>query len=135
MCLSIKVHNPDRVLAEGKIDEYEWAVTHNGIGFRCGYVRVPAGHPWHGKDDMSLTEPSVHGGITFASADMPCGRDGAAEDGWWLGFDAAHLDDAPDPALPDSKKMEGWKGGTIRTQEYMERECFRLIQQAKAVAS
>jgi hypothetical protein len=138
VCLSVKVNHPKNVLNEGKIDEYEWAVTSNGMGFRCGYIRVPAGHPWHGKDELDI-DANVHGGLTFSAADMHCGREGAAEDGFWFGFDCAHYGDAPDPAIPSdnpvvARSMERGFPGTIRTQEYVEQECRNLIEQAKEAA-
>lgn len=132
MCLIIKVKNPELVLAEGAHEGFEWIVTNNGIGFRCGYVRVPSGHPWHGKDDSQI-DAIVHGGLTFSHADHECGR-GGAEDGWWIGFDCAHYGDGPDPDLPGSDKMSGWYGGAIRTQGYVELECRSLCEQAKEAA-
>jgi hypothetical protein len=50
MCLSIAIDRPDDVLAEGEHDGFKWTVVHNGTGYRCGYVRIPHGHPWHGQD-------------------------------------------------------------------------------------
>lgn len=92
-------------------------------GHLCGYVGVPPGHPWHGKDYNACTTrgvvemseegffdvPSgqyvdVHGGLTFADKCQPHpdgeGRGvchvagpGEPEDIWWLGFDCAHSGD------------------------------------------
>lgn len=64
---------------------------------RCGYVRVPPTHPFHGKhyDDVDV---NVHGGLTFASVE-PCAHDDGI--GWWFGFDCAHAGDCShDPANP-----------------------------------
>jgi hypothetical protein len=38
----------------------------NYSGHLNGYVGLPAGHPWHGKDYGDI-EAEVHGGLTFAS--------------------------------------------------------------------
>lgn len=85
--------------------EYEWrlASTWAASGFDCaivehqaadpmwrwwcGYVRVPEGHPWHGRDDYELDReaPDVFGGVTW-SGGMP----DRLGDGWWVGFDTAH---------------------------------------------
>lgn len=71
-------------------------VRHNFLGYRCGYVGVPKGHPLYGTgydkaEDMGL---HAHGGLTFA------GEFEALGDGlWYLGFDCAHAWDAPDPDL------------------------------------
>lgn len=143
MCLSIATKRPDSVLAKGEHLGFQWIVTHNNQGYRCGYVRVPAGHPWHGKhyhdDDFNA---SVHGGCTFAEADVDC-KKGGEDNAWWFGFDCAHSCDAPDPALPVSPEWQaainaiaGWRllgFGEVRSQEYVEAECRSLCEQAAAV--
>lgn len=91
-------------------------VRQNGIGYRCGYVSIPASHPWHGihydgcvraKDCPNTLaraqDPSgyfscyehspgglvdVHGGLTYAEPDG---------ERWEFGFDCAHSGDAPSP--------------------------------------
>ncbi len=57
---------------------------------RCGYVRVPTGHPLHGKhyDDADV---NVHGGLTFAEIE-PCAHEDGT--GWWFGFDCDHAGDS-----------------------------------------
>lgn len=134
MCMPIKVRQPSRVLAEGVHAGHEWMVIHNDIGYRCGYVKVDPGHPWHGKDSDDIC-CDVHGGITYAEADTPCDKDGP-DNGWWLGFDCAHAGDAPDPSLPGCRTMDLDHGGydRIRTTEYVEAECLSLCLQAAAVA-
>lgn len=106
---------------------------------RCGYVKVPEGHPWHGVpynkpapcgplvdntdisvDDVGFlsafvyalsddtdsrdAEPgfqvAVHGGVTFS------GSLAAFDDGWWFGFDCAHLDDTRDVWTLDRVTVE-----------------------------
>jgi hypothetical protein len=60
--------------------------SHSWSAHRCGYVRVPAGHPFHGKgyDDIDV---NVHGGLTFAEVE-PCAHEDGT--GYWIGFDFAH---------------------------------------------
>jgi len=130
MCLSIAINNPDDVLSKGEHVGFEWMTVHNGIGYRCGYVRVPVGHPWHGKhyDDIPV---DIHGGLTFAEPDKPCDKD-RPDNAWWFGFDCAHLDDANDPSLPCKHPMPSF-GGSIKTQEYVEAECHSLCEQAKKI--
>lgn len=133
MCLSIQVRHPDHVLSEGEHAGYQFVTVHNGLGFRCGYVRVPKGHPWHGKDYDDIGA-DVHGGLTFAEFDMPCEKPGE-DDAYWVGFDCAHLGDAQDPSLPAEHKMPRiGMGETIKNQSYVEAECRRLCDQA-AIAS
>lgn len=152
MCLSIKVNRPDHVLSEGKHSGFKWITVHNGGGSRCGYIRIPKGHPWHGIHYNNI-DADVHGGLTFAEADEPCELPGD-DDAWWIGFDCAHLGDAPDPDLPNFRDVNrelgvsvyrlfsdilgsevdiGMNGDTIRTQEYVEAECKSLCEQAFSV--
>lgn len=130
MCLSIKVNFPERVLAEGKHLGHEWVVVHNGLGYRCGYVKVSKNHPWYGKGYGDI-DVDVHGGLTFAQKDVPCDK-GGKDDGFWVGFDAGHCFDAQDPTLPTYFKMPMLiPGQIIRTQQYVENECKKLCEQAK----
>ena len=128
MCLSIAIHYPENVLSKGEHEGFEWVTVHNNIGFRCGYVRVPLGHPWHGKGYENINA-KVHGGLTFAEPDEDCGK--GEDNAWWVGFDCAHYGDAPDPSLSNSEKIfRSWGFGTIRDQEYVEKECRDLCNQA-----
>jgi hypothetical protein len=112
------------LLAKGVYRDYQWVVVANDIGFRCGYVCLPLGHPWHGKD-YDEVEADVHGGLTYAKAEAS-----GAGDGWWLGFDCAHAGDAPDPELYSWRIGAPGYGGVIRTTGYVVDECIRLIRQA-----
>jgi hypothetical protein len=108
----------NNILSEGNRVGFVWRVRHNGIGYRCGYVKIPEGHPWY-KKDCDEVNANVHGGLTY----------GADEgDGWWIGFDCAHLGDAQDPELPSSCRMN--TPGIVRTQQYVEEECHALCEQA-----
>lgn len=132
MCLSIKIIRPECVLAEGEHLGFKWTVVHNGMGYRCGYIRVPKNHPWHGKgyDDINA---DVHGGLTFAEKDVPCGQ-GELDDGYWVGFDCAHCRDAQDPTLPCDKDIKMFNlGSIVRTQKYVENECRELCKQASTI--
>ena len=139
MCLSIAVDYPDRVLSRGDHEGFEWLTVNNNIGYRCGYVRIPVDHPWHGKDYNNI-RVAVHGGLTFSEPDKPCDAD-RPDDAWWVGFDCAHCDDAPDPSLPGyddyGLSLQKWlqKHGVIRTTEYVEAECRSLCEQAKAAVA
>jgi hypothetical protein len=131
MCLSIKVNSPERVLSQGEHLGFEWITVHNNLGHRCGYIRIPLGHPWHGQEYE--IECDVHGGITFAQADIPCDK-GGPDNAWWIGFDCAHSGDAPDPTLPNAMKREiFFEHGMVRSQEYVENECKSLCEQAAMI--
>jgi hypothetical protein len=131
MCLSIAIARPDDVLGQGIHLGFEWMIVHNRIGYRCGYVRLPINHPWHGRDYDDVPA-DVHGGLTFAAADVPCPK-GGEDNAWWIGFDCAHCDDAPDPALPHlAGRLWSPPDAVVRTQEYVQAECERLCEQAQA---
>jgi hypothetical protein len=136
VCNPVSTARPDLLLAGGVHLGFEWEVTSNRTGYRCGYVRIPPGHPWHGLDydDVKTLDgchPDVHGGLTFAEPDVHCGK-GGPDDAWWLGFDCAHAGDAPDPDLPGYSPRHtvtmGWE--TVRTTGYVKAGCLSLIGQA-----
>lgn len=136
MCLSIAVNKPDCVLSNGEHEGFQWITVHNGIGYRCGYIRIPVGHPWHGKNyDQIDPDPDVHGGLTFADPDLPCDGDGP-DNTWWIGFDCAHSDDHQDPILPSPSVAPSFsQGGSIKSTKYVESECRSLCEQALQTAS
>ena len=137
MCNPVSTARPDLLLAKGVHLGFEWEVTANHAGYRCGYVRIPPAHPWHGLDydDVRTLEgqyPDVHGGLTFAQPDTDCGK-GGEDNAWWLGFDCAHAGDAPDPSLPGGEWSMGTRyfpGDVLRTTEYVQAECAALIAEA-----
>lgn len=138
MCLNIALEQPEDVLAVGQHAGHEFMIIHNGSGYRCGYVKVLPGHPWHGKPYGDI-EASAHGGLTFSEADKPC-HAGGADDGWWVGFDCAHAWDAPDPSLPLRRPRGEYEDhpigrGDVRTQEYVLAECRDLCEQAMEAGS
>lgn len=137
MCNPITTEYPENLLEKGVHEGFEWEVTANGSGYRCGYVRVPPGHPWHGKDYYDI-DADVHGGLTFAHPDADCGK-GGEDSAWWVGFDCAHAFDAPDPDLPGydhdmSRLLLQTEYGSIKTTAYVAAECRQLAEQAAAVA-
>lgn len=93
MVLYIELKSPERILNKGVHLGYKWIVSHNNRQHRCGYVRIPKGHPFYGIATCDTYDITVHGGITFSESD---------EDKfwWWIGFDCNHYSDAPDPDLP-----------------------------------
>ncbi len=136
MCNPVSTAHPELLLGKGVHLGFEWEITSNHIGYRCGYVRIPPAHPWHGVDYDAVRTlddgyPDVHGGLTFACPDTHCGK-GGPDDAWWLGFDCAHSGDAPDPDLPgySARYHIGYDGDTVRSTEYVRAECLNLIAQA-----
>lgn len=112
----------------------------NGLGSWCGYVGVPPGHPWHGKnyDDVPC---DVHGGLTYAErcqgplCHVP--QPGESDDVWWLGFDCNHIGDRSLSDLywgierPD---LFSHRDGEYRTVDYVRIETISLAEQAASVS-
>lgn len=149
-------------------DKKQWPDAATGLpclivrgphGALCGYVGVPAGHPWHGVDydDCKLKavpegeyDPDayvdVHGGLTFASgcghgenpAEGICHVPGVGEPDnvWWLGFDCAHRGDLTDMASPASiRERYPHPGDTYRDLAYVEWQCALLARQVAQMAT
>ena len=129
MCLPVK---PYKVEREWKTFGLSCAVVQNReAGNRCGYVRVPPGHPAWGKhyDDVDV---DVHGGLTFARPE-PCMEHEDGQ-GYWLGFDCAHSRDkrpcTDEFILAVNKKYGSIYGdGTYRDFAYVQAEVTLLAKQ------
>ena len=116
-------------------------VVFGDLGHRCGYVGVPKGNPLHGKDyfDPALAGVECHGGLTYSGGrNYPVLNDDGL---WWFGFDCDHAWDAIDidalkSKFPDSSHLDlaelPWKReGHVWTQQEVENECRRLVQELK----
>lgn len=121
------------------------------VGAFCGYVGVPEGHPYHGKDWRALelaVEP--HGGLTYGGA-----LDNLVERAWWLGFDCGHAGDqspALEALLHSIRSPKYWAhyaahgmplplepfrglGGTYRPLGYVRQEVEMLARELVAAAA
>ncbi len=119
---------------------FKCVVIFGDHGTRCGYVAVPEGHAVYSKGYDDLYDTSlhdVHGGLTYAgSGGHPIGEN--TDKLWWLGFDCAHCGDGKDlekfkEHFPNMYKMysgaglfSAFDGETIKTLEYVEKECTAL---------
>lgn len=77
---------------------YRCLVKPNGLGYRCGYVMLPEGHPLEGDFD-AVEDAYVHGGVTYFKQ---------LDRHWVVGFDCAHIvdGDAKDASItPYYRKM------------------------------
>lgn len=82
----LELYGPGPWMDEPDYEKYEYKGIDclikrtTSLGHLCGYVRVPKGHPWFGRDYDNIDyEP--HGGLTFAEG---------TEEEWEIGFDCAH---------------------------------------------
>lgn len=123
---------PDRV--EFKSHGFDCIVLRQVAGHLCGYVGVPAGHPWHGVDFGAGDAPevSVHGGVTYSEhcAGKVCHvpAPGEPEHLFWVGFDCAHSGDA----RPRDLMLDGERDwfGCYKSIGYVRGECMSLANQA-----
>jgi hypothetical protein len=128
-------HEPDKI---------QW--QHEGNGLPCmiirhprrghlnGYVAVPPGHPWHGRNAESVPPVATHWEISYAAAPETgpvesaiAHEPGAGEpaDVWWFGFHCAHDGDMV-PADPLSSFGED---AEYRDVEYVAMMCAILAGQ------
>lgn len=130
------VDEPDT--EDGEHAGYPYALRrHSTFGCWLGYVTVPYGHPWYGKDydDPVLEHVAVHGGLTFADYK----DDGL---GWTVGFDCGHGFDLM-PGLMDNEVMKRTQRMTRGTPfpitykdiEFARRQARRLCKQAADAAA
>lgn len=132
----------------GEYKGYEYIVTFNRMGFRCGYVAISTDHPLYDKNSEEIEgKVSCHGGATFFDKHSIVERvlgNHHCEDKW-LGFDAGHCYDLYDKEaaekyfelrdlerehmdrMADIFKRE--ETASIRNLEYMESECRSIIDQ------
>lgn len=134
---------PDKEQFADEATGYACLVKRNTMGALCGYVGVPEGHPWHGKDYDEI-EPDVHGGLTYADSCQEGPEDmtichvpapSEPEPLWWLGFDCHHFRDIG-PAMQARMREAGYgidmPGCTYKTIAYVKAECAGLAAQAAA---
>jgi len=122
---------PDYAFWEDKQTGLSCMVRRNmQIGFLCGYVAVPKGHPRYGSHYESHYLPDdIHGGLTYSGLNPMERNDGL----WWFGFDCGHfMDFMP---LLHAKLLHlgldktGMEGMTYKTIGYVRKECRRLATQ------
>lgn len=142
----------------GTYKGYEYIIVLNTNGHRCGYVAIPAEHPFSQtpEEECSLFNGQMykdynyeslgikcHGGLTFMSPThglkdlltTPCND-------MWIGFDCGHFDDGIDKeALRkyfgdeayEKRRIyiEGNLGTyqTVKYYPYVEQECKSIIEQ------
>lgn len=129
-------NEPDRI-------EWRWLgpprlaclIVRGPSGALCGYVAVPPGHPYHGRD-YEKCDVDVHGSLTYADKCAEGGhvchvaKPGESDDVWWLGFDCAHgCDKKPDRADDFCEYF-----ATYKSVGYVRHEVERLAAQLCRIA-
>lgn len=117
------------------------------IGYRCGYVGLPKYNIYYGKkyDDIPM---DCHCGLTYSDCEL-YGQDDMNT--WWIGFDCGHCFDGIDIKSFEKYYMDELKSKAVdtqrsamlgvyqmyricneypvRTQEYVENECRKIVDQ------
>jgi hypothetical protein len=145
-------HEPDKIQFDDEATGLPCIVRRSGMGGNlCGYVGVPEGHPWFGKNYSDLLDVEVHGGLTFAEKcqedDKEHGICHVEDDGvkrYWLGFDCGHSQDlmpamvVRERELGPSLNFPGFPVtvlrcsiGVYKSVEYVKQECASLARQVK----
>jgi len=146
MCLP---HTPYKIEREWIHAGLRCAVTQaREAEHRCGYVRVPPGHPLYGAEygADSVDSLRAHGGVNFSGIE-PCTEHEDGQ-GWWFGFDCGHAWDAkfdpnvdPETLPPYAREVYDiyarcnmLHDGHYWTEVEVVAECDRLADQLVAVA-
>ena len=106
------------------------------MGFRCGYVGLPKGNKYFGKD-YDFIPVDCHCGLTYSDSRLALQED---TDKWWIGFDCGHICDSH-----DIEKTEEYYGHEyanriagmffylhtepVRTLDYCKKECMKIVDQ------
>lgn len=112
------------------------------MAFRTGYVGIPKGHKYYGKDYDSIPV-DCHCGLTYSDSRLFGQND---TDTWWIGFDCGHCCDGFDVEkakeyYADNNQVMIMlimqkdyfafcnKYNPIRTKEYVEENCRQIVDQ------
>ena len=116
-------------------------VLFQSLGFRTGYVGLPKGHKYYGKEYDSIPV-DCHCGLTYSDNSLHQQTD---TDIWWIGFDCGHCCDGF-----DLEKLDEYFGNRIenqimrdyhkmineehefRTLEYVKENCKAIVDQLLA---
>lgn len=133
---------PDKIQFEDPNTKLPCLIVRNPMmGFLCGYVGVPEGHPYFGKDSDEI-DIACHGGLTFSNF---CAQDdkehgichrpapGEPDKVWWLGFDCGHAFDLGPGMVANLKKAgvdyKPWCGDQYRDLAYVKAQCASIAKQ------
>ena len=118
---------------------FECVILGQARGHRCGYVKIPDGHPLFQGSSLKklnlLDQLRVHGGITYSEVSQYYSIE-ADEIAWWIGFDCAHAFDGTDRALveelnatPELVFINDLPDSTVKDTAVVEAELPDLVDQ------
>ena len=100
---------------------YDCLIRRTSMHILCGYVKLPKEHKYYGKDDLEIPV-DVHGGLTWTG-------ELKNEQGYWIGFDCAHIDDLIPYTHFEYPKYMQIGTDVYRTMDYVEQEIKSMINQ------
>lgn len=118
---------------------FRCVVVFQSQGHRTGYVGLPKGHKYHGKEYNFIEDVDCHGGLTYSGGDnYP-----VKSDLWWIGFDTAHCYDGFDVAqalkyelidqrtyeIRSADEREFLSNDQPKSLEYCINECKGIVNQ------
>lgn len=126
-----------------EVKGYKCVVIGGMLGFRCGYLELPADSKLYGKHYDKVNEfISVHGGWTYSDytyeVNYPIESSAGA---YWIGFDCGHIGDAKDfeliKSLGDERYIQFFEEvegitpshGTIKTVNYVKEQLINAVEQ------
>lgn len=105
------------------------SLNRNHRGVWCGYLLIPPGHPWHGKD---VRADGVRCEVAF-----PWWRQTAEHNGamWAIGFDLGHIHDLA-PGDRDQYEPSAWYSTMAEARQIVERSAgvARAVLSAEIVS-
>lgn len=117
-----------------KINGYECIILFTDRGYYNAYVAIPETSRFHNVhyNNKIYNDIDVHGGITFSQNNTFV----KYEDGWFIGFDCIHCDDAVNESLVNKYFNKDIVGIPItndcsifRDEQFVENELIKLTQQ------
>lgn len=136
-------NEPDKRQWQDPDTGYACLIVRNRRGSLCGYVGVPAEHPWHGVgcaavDESTGYQLTVHGGLTYSGScsGKICHVVEGDDHVWWLGFDCGHYGDLSPFDLSAALGMD-WPadpGEVYRDLDYVIAQVTKLAKQARRAA-
>ena len=108
------------------------------MGWRCGYVGVPEGHPLYGKKYEEIENDfEMNGGLTYSNYNESYDKEAGVTKYWYIGFDCAHSGDVLDRETKDKYNIPynsdelGYKPKRIWDKESVIREVNNLVLQIR----
>jgi len=133
---------PDKAVWVDEGTDFDCMIHRGVMGQLCGYVAVPAGHPFFGERDWERVNAEVAPSINFTAECQEGGSpefgichvpaEGRPKDVWWIGFDCGH---APHDLVPQMEATMRWMYAERGEPEREPMGTYRTFDYVKALVS